>query len=114
MLEPISTQFTKALNFNTNRFDKQSQKHDRRIFGKIVNWVKRMDVQMKVANLKPSDFIALLSFLRNFKTACDGNGIHEGTDMWLFQNLMKDPAKAALPNRVCGSKEDDTHQAHKE
>lgn len=52
-----------------------------------------MDVQMKAAVFNPTDPISVLSFLDNYKTACDSDKIHEKVAMWLFSHFICKPAK---------------------
>lgn len=68
---------------------------------------------MKSANFKPFDPISIHSFLHNFKTACDRNGIHRDAAMRPFPHFMKDPAKASLAHRVSATKEDVLEQEGK-
>lgn len=84
VLRTISTHFIKVLNFNPYCLDIQSDKYDGCLSGKISEWVKQMDEQKKKEKFKPSEAILTLSFLRNFKTACDSNCVHEGEAMWLL------------------------------
>lgn len=101
VLKPLNTYYTEALDFLTYRLRLQSQKYNGHISEKMDKWARRMNVQMKSACFRPSDPISVLSFLHNFKMACDSNGIHEGAAMWLFQYFIKEPAKAPLMHRVC-------------
>lgn len=59
-----------------------------------------MDVQMKTVTLNPSDLISVLSFLENFKTACDYNSIHELAAMCLFSHFICQPATSVLSHQV--------------
>lgn len=58
-----------------------------------------MLVQLTLADFKPSDTISVLSFLYDFKTPWDNNGIIEGVALWLIQHFMKDWGKVAIANR---------------
>lgn len=110
MLRLVNGHFTKALNFNTYRLEMQSQIYDGRISGRMSKRAKRMDVEIKLTNFKPSDPIFVLPVLHNLKTASDSNTIQESVAMCPFQQFMKDPAKAAFEHGVCATKEDDRQQ----
>lgn len=69
-----------------------------------------MYVQIELESYKSSDPISILSFLRNFRTACDSNGLREGAAMWLFQHLMRNQTKFDLARRSCATKEDDAQK----
>lgn len=105
MLQLVNSYFTNALNFNNYHPDMQTQKYDGRIFGKRAKWAKLMDVQMRSVNFKPSEPISMRSFLQNFRSSCDCNGIYRAAGMWLFQHSLKDRTKAALVHRVSATKE---------
>lgn len=57
---------------------------------------KRMDVLVESDIFEPLVSMSIIAFLRNFKTACDGNGIHEAAVICLFLHFMKEPARAAF------------------
>lgn len=60
---------------------------------------------MSSANFKLPDSISVLPSLHNFNEACDSNRLYEDTVTWLFQDFMKDSAKAAVVHRVGAAKE---------
>lgn len=91
----------------------QSHRHDGCNFGKVAKQAKRMNVQMRSTNFQPSDLFSIMSFLQNYRTACDSNGIHEGAGMWIFQHFVKASAKAAPVQIVCATKKDDSEQQGK-
>lgn len=59
-----------------------------------------MDVQLKTVLFKPPNFISVLLFLKNLKTLCVNDSIHEGPAMRLLQHFIQESAKAALSHRV--------------
>lgn len=61
-------------------------------------------------DFKPSYPISILSFLRNFKGACDNNSNNEVIARWPFQFFRKYPAETALPHSVRAAKGDDPQQ----
>lgn len=74
----------------------QSKEYNGHISGKIGKRAESMAGQMKSAVVKPSDLIFVVSFLHNFKTTCDSNGIDEGSAIWLIVHLMKEPHRTAF------------------
>lgn len=91
----------------------QSQKYDGRISGKIVKSAKCMDVEMNTARFKHFDPISELSFIHDYKKACDINAIHENSSMSLCQDGMKDHTKAAIKHKDSATKEDASEQERK-
>lgn len=69
-----------------------------------------MDVKIKSASFKSSYPISVLSFLKNFKTGHDINGIHGGAAIRLFERFMNDSCKVALAHGVCATEEPDPRQ----
>jgi len=55
---------------------------------------------MEMKQFHPTDPVAILSYLANFKTACDALGIHEGAAMWLIKAFMREPARSTLMMRL--------------
>lgn len=63
---------------------------------------------MKTVVSKPSDPISVVSFLSNFKSACDSNIIHEGAAILLVSYFSWKPANAALWHPLIADKK--SHQ----
>lgn len=101
----MTSQPTEKVDLNINRLDMQQYKYIGCISGKIAKWDKHIDVQINSADFKPSDPNSIMSYVHSFKTACDSNGIHGGTAMWLFQYFIANSAKAVLARRVSASRE---------
>jgi len=55
---------------------------------------------MKANFFDATDLISILSFLGNFKAACDSNDVHEGAAMWILPHFMKKPASVAVTSRL--------------
>lgn len=55
-----------------------------------LEMVRRLEEQLKSQIFDSFNAISILGFLQS-KWACDTNGIHEGTKMWLFHFFMKAP-----------------------
>lgn len=51
---------------------------------------------MKSTLVKLLDYISVLCFIQNFKTAFDNNSIYGGASMWLFQHFTMERSKAAF------------------
>lgn len=64
---------------------------------------KRMTTQMKSHIFSPFQPISIVRFLRNFKLACETNGVHEGSPIWLFNFFMKNSSSAVLNTRSASS-----------
>lgn len=95
-INPVNIRFTAALEFNICRLQKQCQEENSHISGKIDNWAKEADLQMKTAVFKVLNPISVLSVLKNFKTACDSNRINESATMRLFPCFILEPTKPGL------------------
>lgn len=59
-----------------------------------------MTAQMKPHPFNPFDPISIIGFLRNFKLACDTNGVYKDLVMWLFHFLMNETTSAVLNARL--------------
>lgn len=57
----VNKKFSKALDFNTNRFNNQSQECEGQISGKIAICAERMNIKMISASLNPSIIISVLA-----------------------------------------------------
>lgn len=71
-----------------------------------------MDAQMKTAVFKSSNLISVLSFLDNFRTACDGKRVQKGPTMCSFSNFTKELAKEALSNCVTAEKKNHQQEGY--
>lgn len=89
----MNTHFTIVLDYKEYSLVKQSQEYTDHIFGKTAKWAKRIDAKMKSAVIKALDYILILSFVHNYKTACDPKGILKRMMMCLFQRFTKNLAK---------------------
>lgn len=59
-----------------------------------------MTAQRKSPTFDPLNPISILGFLNSFKLACDANGNHEGTAMWLFHFSINKSASKVLNARL--------------
>lgn len=109
VLRMLNTHFINALKFSIYRLFMHSKK-DGHTSGKIAKWATWMDIKMISTNFKLSGTIFVPSFLYNFETAYDINGIHEAAARWLFQRFSIDPVKASSPHRACAMMEDRPQQ----
>lgn len=53
--------------------------------------------------IKPSDPNPIGTFLHNFRTACDRNGIYDEAAVSPFPHFRKEPAKAVLLYELCAT-----------
>lgn len=65
---------------------------------------------MRPCSFKPSDPISFLAILYNLNTACNINGIYEGSAMCLFPHRMIEPAKATFSYRMSAAEDNDVHR----
>lgn len=99
-LKTMYTHLIGALKWNKYHQKRKSQAYYGYISIKIAKWAKRVNTQTNYAVCKPSDTIATLSFLQNFKSAWKYSRIHRGAPMAMLQYLMEDPTKAVLVHVV--------------
>lgn len=59
----------------------------------MTSWSKLLTHQMKDRSFTGSDAINVLPFLRDFKTECHVNRIHEGAEIWLMTSFLSGAAK---------------------
>lgn len=56
---------------------------------------------MKLPTFGFAERITILSFLNNFRLACDSNRVHQDTAMWLLNQFLKKPASAVQNAYTC-------------
>lgn len=67
---------------------------------------KCMIAQMKPNIFNPFDPISIIRVFKNFKLACDTNGVHESPVMWLFHLFMNMTASVVENVRLIAERTD--------
>lgn len=78
IIKLVQYYFTTALEFYKYLLNKQFQEYNSYVPEK-AKWTKRIDVKMRSAASKPSDFIHVLCFMHSYETACESRKLYEST-----------------------------------
>lgn len=60
----------------------------------------KLKIKMFLRNFDPGDPIFILDFFGAYMTTCGALGVQEGAALWMFKELLLDPAKETLIMRV--------------
>lgn len=85
---PASHRFKKIIDYHTHRPANTSTKYVRLASKHLAIITRKMTAQMKPLAFNYFDQVSIVEILKHFKLACDTNGVHKSTVVWLFHFIM--------------------------
>ena len=95
-LRPTNDLYVQACDFRTYRLENKNSRYNKQDSKNVKRFLKDLNVQLRNQHFNGSNPIQVLTFLREFRDACNTNGVHEGAARWLFQFFLDGTAKANL------------------
>lgn len=92
--------FTKTFSYCTYRLQNNVQLYDLTIVSRIVQLVKKLRMQLNIADFVDIDCICILGSLKKFCDACDIVGTHNKAITRLISYFMMKPALSSLEARL--------------
>lgn len=80
-IHPTNTLFRRALDYHIYLLEDRWSHYSSPVLRQISKMAGKIDAQMKPQHFDASNPIKILSFLPEFQTACNANGIEEGAVM---------------------------------
>lgn len=110
VIHSLNNGFWKVLDYTTYRFIHISSNYDDDVTRSVVNWDKRLQVQIKSQIFDSVDLFSTITFLSAFRLAWDTNRVHEEAFLGLLQLFMKHRTDAALNDRIAMRSKSHKHQ----
>ncbi|CAN8074490.1 unnamed protein product [Agarophyton chilense] len=92
----------KVLDYRNHRLADRSPKYSGSLSRRIATWAKRMQLTI-TDKFSGSDPIAVLRFLKLFRTSCDQNGVHEGASLYIFQFFLTEHSHDRVVSKISGT-----------
>jgi len=108
-LKPLSTLnslYKTSVDYRTYRLVNTSPAYNNAMGKKVYSYTRSLGSQLAHTKFDPSNGIGVLSFLSNFKRACDSIALHEGLAMWLIPHFVKGSTSQSLHSRITASPPD--------
>lgn len=99
VIHPGNYHFKAAVYYRTYGLADTLLKYGRTVQKNVVKMAKRMTACMKPHTFDPVVSISTFGSVKNFKLACDSNGIPKGVATWSFSFFIKESASFVVNAR---------------
>lgn len=100
MINPVNAACPEALDYRTYRPHKRSLRYNGKMATGMAKMAKRVESIMKPYRFNASNPVTVLSYLRQYKRACDSNEVLERVAMWALPFFMAKPPAVFLIIRL--------------
>lgn len=106
---PVNHRSKKLVDCRTARLADILTKYYCLVSKNIAKIEKQTTAQIKPHTFNSFDPMSIIGFLKNFKLACDTDGVHEGASMWLLHFVVNKTASAVVNTRLSAEHTDERH-----
>lgn len=100
VIQPKNHLFSSAVDYRSYRLIKTSARYDDDVGNELRGMTKKVSVQIKDRKFTEKEPLGIISFLQDFKSACDACNIHEGAAMCIFKTFLTGSAEVAVKSRI--------------
>ena len=94
------SEFEHVISYRTYRLRNRDTRYNATVADKMADLAKRLKPSMQCPNFSGEDEIAILGFLKNYKTACDDTGTSEGAALPLLRYFLSGGALSSFNSYI--------------